>query len=199
MVYATAHRIRIEALSMMNDAPMSPREIAEALDEDLDRVSHHIRSLFGDGSIELVKEEKRGNTIEHIYRAVKLALVTSEEYQAMEPIERREVAALIVQAITAEALASLQRGKMETEREPWLTWVAGQVDEQAEEELWELAQETHKKAKDIEGDCINRLANVHAKAKEEGREPPRLSSTRVFALMAFERSRAGRPNLGHPR
>lgn len=50
--YATAHRIRIEALSMMNDGKTSPNEIAEFLGEKLPAVSHHIRELFDSGCIE---------------------------------------------------------------------------------------------------------------------------------------------------
>ena len=45
VLYATSHKIIIEAFSMMNDGKVSPNEIAEFLNEDSSSVSHHIRSI----------------------------------------------------------------------------------------------------------------------------------------------------------
>lgn len=197
VLYATSHKIRIEALSMMNDGKVSPNEIAEFLNEDLSSVSHHIRSLFNDGSIESAGTAKRRNAVEHFYRAVVLPKVTSEEYEEMTPGERREIAGLIVQAVMAETLASLRLGKMEGDREPWLTWQAVPVDEQGEDEVAELMEETFERADDIKARNANRLADATKEAIDEGREPPRLNNTQLVVLMSFERSRAGRPD-GYP-
>jgi DNA-binding transcriptional ArsR family regulator len=198
VVYATAHRIRIEALSIMNDAKASPNEIAVVLGEDLSAVSHHIRELYGDGSIESAGTTKRRNATEHFYRAVTLPYVTSDEYGGMSPNERREIAGLIVQAIMAETLAALRVGKMEREREPWLTWQAVPVDEEGEQEVAELMQETYDKVDDIKARNANRLVAARAKAQKEGEEPLPVGTTEIIALMSFERSRAGRPDLGYP-
>lgn len=196
--YATAHRIRIEALSMMNDGKTSPNEIAEFLGEKLPAVSHHIRELFDSGCIESAGTIKRRNATEHFYRAVTLPYVTSEEYQAMSPEERREIAALIVQAIMAETLAALRLGKMEGKREPWLTWQAVPVDAEGEQEVAEFMQETYDKADDIKARNANRLAKARAKAQEEGEEPLPAGRTEIVVLMSYERSREGRPDLGYP-
>lgn len=197
VLYATSHKIRIEALSMMNDGKVSPNEIAEFLNEDLSKVSHHIRELFEDGSIESAGTVKRRNAVEHFYRAVVLPKVTSEEYDEMTSAERREIAGLIVQAVMAETLASLRLGKMEGGREPWLTWQAVPVDELGDEEVTELMEGTFEKADDIKARNANRLADVTKKAIKEGREPPSLNNTQIIVLMSFERSRAGRPD-GYP-
>lgn len=198
LVYATAHKIRIEALSMMNDGKVSPNQIAEFLKEDLSAVSHHIRELFNDGSIESAGTAKRRNAVEHFYRAVVLPKVTSEEYQEMVPEERREIAALIVQAIMAETLASLRLGRMEGTREPWLTWQGVPVDMDGQQEITELMEETFEKADDISARNANRLADATKKAIEEGKEPPPLNKTEIVVLMSFERSRDGRPDVGYP-
>jgi hypothetical protein len=198
MVYATAHRIRIEALSMMNDGKTSPNEIAEFLGEKLPAVSHHIRELFDSGCIESAGTLKRRNATEHFYRAVTLPYVSSEEYQAMSPEERREIAALIVQAIMAETLAALRLGKMEGKREPWLTWQGVPVDAEGEQEVAELMQETYERVEDIKARNTNRFAAVRAEAQEEGREPLSVGKTEIVVLMSYERSRDGRPDLGYP-
>jgi len=198
VVYATAHRIRIEALSIMNDAKTSPTEIAKILDEDLSAVSHHIRALFEDGSIESAGTAKRGSATEHFYRAVTLPYVTSEEYEGMSPADRREIAGLIVQAIMAETLAALRVGKMEGKREPWLTWQAVPVDEEGEKEISKLMQETYDKADDIKVRNAHRFSAAQTKARKMGQEPPPPGTTEIVALMSYERSRAGRPDLGYP-
>jgi DNA-binding transcriptional ArsR family regulator len=196
--YATAHRIRIEALSMMNDGKTSPNEIAEFLGEKLPAVSHHIRELFDSGCIESAGTIKRRNATEHFYRAVTLPYVTSEEYQAMSPEERREIAALIVQAIMAETLAALRLGKMEGKREPWLTWQAVPIDEEGEQEVAAFMQATYDKADDIKARNANRLAKARAQAQKEGKGSLPTGRTEIVVLMSYERSREGRPDLGYP-
>ncbi len=198
VLYATAHKIRIEALSMMNDGKVSPNQIAEFLKEDLSAVSHHIRELFNDGSIESAGTAKRRNAVEHFYRAVILPKVTSEEYQEMLPEERREIAGLIVQAVMAETLAALRLGKMEGTREPWLTWQGVPVDEEGQQEITELMEEAFEKADDIKARNANRLADARKRAVEEGKKPPPLNKTEIVVLMNFERSRDGRPDVGYP-
>ncbi len=200
VLYATSHRIRIEALSMMNDGKVSPSEIAEFLGEKLPRVSHHIRELFEDGSIESAGTDKVRNATEHFYKAVTLPYVSSEDYQAMTPPERREIAALIVQAVLAETLAALRLGKMEGSKEPWLTWQGAPVDEQGEKEVWDLMEKTYEKVEVIKGRNINRIAEAREKAQAEGKKVTELptSSTQIVALMSFGRSREGRPGVGYP-
>lgn len=196
--YATAHRIRIEALSMMNDGKTSPNEIAEFLGEKLPAVSHHIRELFDSGCIESAGTIKRRNATEHFYRAVTLPYVTSEEYQAMSSEERREIAALIVQAIMAETLAALRLGKMEGKREPWLTWQAVPIDAKGEQEVAEFMQATYDTADVIKVRNANRLAKARARAQKEGKGPLPTGRTEIVVLMSYERSREGRPDVGYP-
>lgn len=198
VVYATSHKIRIEALSIMNDGRASPVEIAEFLGEDVSAVSHHIRELYGDGSIESAGTAKRRNATEHFYRAVTLPYVTSEEYVEMTPDERQEVAGLIVQAIMAETLAALRLGKMRGAREPWLTWQGVPVDAEGEREVTELMQETYDKADDIKARNAHRIAEARMRAKEEGQNPPPAGRTEIVVLMSYERSRNGRPDIGYP-
>jgi DNA-binding transcriptional ArsR family regulator len=198
VVYATGHKVRIEALSIMNDGKASPNQIAEFLGMDLSAVSHHIRELFRDGSIESAGTVKRRNATEHFYRAVTLPYVSSEEYEAMTPQERREVAGLIVQAIMAETLAALRLGKMQGDREPWLTWQGVPIDEEGAQEVDSLMAEAYDKADDIKVRNANRIARARKQALKEGKEPPPLGKTQIVVLMSYERSREGRPDLGYP-
>jgi DNA-binding transcriptional ArsR family regulator len=198
VVYATGHKVRTEALSIMNDGKASPNEIAEFLDMDLSAVSHHIRELFRDGSIESAGTAKRRNATEHFYRAVTLPYISSEEYEVMTPPERRELAGLIVQAIMAETLAALRLGKMEGNREPWLTWQGVPVDGEGEREIDDLMADTYERADDIKVRNANRIADARKRAHEEGRELPPPGKTQIVVLMSYERSRKGRPDLGYP-
>lgn len=63
-----AHPLRRRILDALAKGPMSPNEIAEALDERLTNVSYHVRMLAEYGAIELVDTAPRRGALEHYYR-----------------------------------------------------------------------------------------------------------------------------------
>lgn len=182
VAYAVGHRIRIEALSILNEGTASPNEIAKAINEGVSKVGHHIKELVDSGCIEFVGTAQRRGATEHFYRAVERPFISDEEARELPPETKREFAALILQAIMAEGLSSLAAGKMDSDDDIWMSWRSLEVDEQGRREVAEEQAESYARIEEIEARSAARLLE-----SEEG------GKSTVVAAMAFERSRAGRP------
>jgi predicted transcriptional regulator len=187
VTYAVGHRIRIDALAILNDGKASPNEIAEVLGEDVKIVGNHIRYLFDSGCIEEVGTSKVRNATEHFYRAVTMPYIDEAEYHAMPMGVRRELCALIIQAIMAEVLASLRAKKIEEDDDVRLSWQRLNLDAEGKREVAAELKATAERLFDIQARNATRLA-----------ESGEIGKTEVVALMGFQRSRPGRPDTGYP-
>jgi DNA-binding transcriptional ArsR family regulator len=182
VAYAVGHRIRIDALSILNEGKASPNEIAKMIDEGVSKVGHHVKELFESGCIEFVGTEQRRGATEHFYRAIERPFISDEEARALPEETKREVAALILQAIMAEGLAALRAGKMDADDDVWLSWRSVSLDEQGRREVADEQAESYARIEEMEARSAARLVE----AGEEG-------SPTIVAALAFERSRSGRP------
>jgi DNA-binding transcriptional ArsR family regulator len=182
VAYAVGHRIRIEALSILNEGTASPNEIAKSIGEGVSKVGHHIKELVDSGCIEFVGTAQRRGATEHFYRAIERPFISDEEAHELPPETKREFAALILQAIMAEGLSSLAAGRMDADDDIWMSWRSLALDDQGSREIAEEQAESYARIEEIEARSAARLLDTEA----EGRST-------VVAAMAFERSRAGRP------
>jgi transposase-like protein len=183
VAYAVGHRIRIEALAILNEGTASPNEIAKLIDEGVSKVGHHIKELVDSGCIEFVGTAQRRGATEHFYRAVERPFVSDEEARELPPETKREFAALILQAVMAEGLSSLAAGKMDADNDIWMGWRSLQIDDQGRREVAREQAESYARIEEIEARSAARLLE----SEEEGQST-------IVATMAFERSRAGRPS-----
>jgi DNA-binding transcriptional ArsR family regulator len=182
VAYAVGHRIRIEALSILNEGTASPNEIAKLIDEGVSKVGHHIKELAESGCIELVGTAQRRGATEHFYRAVERPFISDEEARELPPEAKREFAALILQAIMAEGLSALGNAKMDDDDDIWLSWRSIELDAEGRRELSALQAETYARIEEIEARSTSRLVELGEQGKST-----------VVVGMAFERSRKGRP------
>jgi len=181
VAYAVGHRIRIEALSILNEGTASPNEIAKLIDEGVSKVGHHIKELAESGCIEFVGTAQRRGATEHFYRAVERPFISDEEARELPPETKREFAALILQAIMAEGLSALGHARMDVDDDIWLSWRSLELDQEGREEVTALEAEYYARIEEIETRSASRLLA----AGEVGKST-------VVAALAFERSRPGR-------
>ncbi|HKT82308.1 MAG TPA: winged helix-turn-helix domain-containing protein [Solirubrobacterales bacterium] len=181
--FAVGHRIRIDALSILNEGTASPNEIAKMIGEGVSKVGHHVKELFDSGCIEFVGTEQRRGATEHFYRAIARPFISDEEARRLPEETKREFAALILQAIMAEGLASLRAGKMDSDDDIWMSWRSVNLDEQGRREVADEQAASYARIEEIEAKCASRLLESD---DETG-------TSTVIAAMGFERSRAGRP------
>lgn len=187
IVYAVGHWIRLDALAILNDGEASPSEIAKAIGEDVRLVGNHIRELFESGCIEEAGTAKVRNATEHFYRAVTMPYIDEAEYRVMPMEVRRELCALIIQAIMGEVLASLRARKIEEDDDVRLSWQRLNLDAEGKKEVAAELKATAERLFDIQARNAARLAKSGTTGKTE-----------IVALMGFQRSRPGRPDAGYP-
>lgn len=181
VAYAVGHRIRIDALAILNEGTASPNEIAKTIGEGVSKVGHHVKELFDSGCIEFVGTEQRRGATEHFYRAIARPFVSDEEARDLPAETKREFAALILQAIMAEGLAALRAGKMDADDDIWMSWRSMTLDERGRREVADEQAASYAHIEEIEARSAARLLE-----SGEG------GDSTVVAAMGFERSRPGR-------
>lgn len=187
VAHAVNHPVRLDALSILFERVASPKEIAKLLEVPLGTASFHVGELVKDDVIELVKTEPRRGAIEHFYRAKMKPEVDDAQWQKMPKASRRRIAALALQAIVADSLASLRHGKMDTDEDLRLVWVPMQLDSEGQDEVAALQAE-----------MLERLEEIKARSESRSPEAAETSPVRIAALMWFERGAPGGRLDGKP-
>lgn len=190
--YAVGHRVRIEILAALHEGPETAAGLAKVVRQPLSTVTHHLEQLLADGSIEIARTEPiRANMTQNYYRVVELPEFSDEEMAEMAPEERQALVALIVQAATAEALASLWAGKLNSDPRVFLAWNRINLDGQGREDFADEQIRSWQRIKEIECESANRLAESD---EEEG-------VTYIVTSFGYERCRTSAPSplsLGMP-
>lgn len=176
--YSWGHEIRIKVLAILNEGCRSQDELSKMLSQPLSTVGHHIKELLDDGSIEVARVEVVRNTLQHYYRAVKMPFFSDEEIAAMPPELRQVTAGVILQASTAEAMASLWAGKMAHDRRVWLSWRWFNVDSQGRSDIADEQARSWNRYPEIEAESGERMA-------ESGEKPTSI----IVTSLGFERCR----------
>ena len=180
--YAIGHRIRIEVLAALHEGPASANELAKIVCQPLSKLAHHIEELLASNSIEIARTEQVGNINQNFYCMVRLPFYSDEDIAAMTPDERQALAGIILQAATAEALASLWFGKMHSDPRVMLAWNRIHLDEQGRNDLADEQARSWERMMEIEAESANRRAKSGAAA-----------TTYVITSLGYERSRTEAP------
>jgi DNA-binding transcriptional ArsR family regulator len=176
-VTSIAHPLRHQLLVRLHVGIASPKELAEALDEPLGRVSHHIRALRDVGAIELVRTEQRRGAVEHYYRAAGGAYFSDEDWARMPLGDRRHIFGQVLQRIGGDIAGALANDGFDHPR-AWVAFLWLDLDEQAMAEVSAVLSET-----------LDRVTEINARSSERhqpNREAERRLTTEL-ALLHFER------------
>jgi len=184
--YACGKAVRIGALEILAEGRVSVVELASELGADLKSFSEHIRFLFDRGCIEKAGTEKVRNSTKHFYRAVTLPRLNVEDYRQLNPPQRRDVSALILQRVIAGTLASFRGGQLEHDEKVQLIWDCLNLDTAGKLAVSLCLDEADAQLLNIERFSKERLVE----SREEG-------LPMIATLLGFERSRSGRPDLGY--
>jgi DNA-binding transcriptional ArsR family regulator len=175
--YAVSHRIRSQILIVLSQGIYTTAEIAEVIDEPLNRVGNHVRELLDAGSIEIADTRRRRNTQQHYLRAVQSPFFSRREAKEMTPQERQISAGLIVQSLVAEVMAGLWAGNMFDDPRDWLTWDWMNLDAEGRQELFEEQEESWERLKRIKRRTAARVAETGEK-----------TSPYIASALGFERA-----------
>lgn len=131
--------LRTRIIMVLGGREASPKELAEILDEDFQRVCNQVRYLKRNGFIELVDEDRRKGGVQHFYKAVVRPRLEADEWELMPEFARRSNSGLILQQIVADLRAALLSGDFDAHRHRALLQKPMVVDEQGMRELDESA------------------------------------------------------------
>ncbi len=110
--YAVGHKIRVHVLIALNEGIYTASELSEITGVQLNTLHNHLRRMLDDGSIEIAREERRGNMTLYWYRAVEVETYTAEEFERLPHAYRQNIDGAIVQSGTAEVMAGLYAGTL---------------------------------------------------------------------------------------
>lgn len=106
LVKVLAHPLRVRVLAVLNDRVASPVQMADQFDENLGRVSYHVKVLLKYGVIELVSTRPRRGATEHFYRGATRTYLSDPQWSmSLLPVivdEQgwREIASIMARAFT---------------------------------------------------------------------------------------------------
>ena len=103
--------------------------------QPLSTVTHHVGELLKAGSIEVARTEKVRSVNQNFYRVGGSVLLSDEEMEAMSEEARQEISMMVLQALTAEALAAFWNGKLTSDPRVCLLWSWFNVDRRGREEI----------------------------------------------------------------
>jgi DNA-binding transcriptional ArsR family regulator len=110
LVKGLSHPLRVECMTVLAERVASPREIAEALDDDLSNVSYHVRVLSELGLIELVKEEPVRGAVAHYYKAVERPLLSEDDWEQLSPEVRKAISVYGWDVLIKDASTAIEKG-----------------------------------------------------------------------------------------
>lgn len=133
--YAVGHRIRVEILAVLHEREASAVELARSVGQPLSTITHHVGELLKAGSIRIARSEKVRSVNQHFYRVAGGAFISDEEMGAISEEDRQEISMMVLQALTAEALAAFWNGKLTSDPRVCLLWSWFNVDSRGREEI----------------------------------------------------------------
>lgn len=177
--YAVGHKIRVHVLIVLNEGIYTAAEISEIIGVQLNTLHNHLRRMLEDGSIEIAREEKKGNMTQYWYRAVEVQTYTVEEFKRLPFPFQQNIVGAIVQSGFAEVMAGLYAGKLADPRST-VYWDWYNLDAQGRQDADALTERYIEDMREIECETTNRVA----KTGEE-------TVSMLLDLLFFQRPRKG--------
>ncbi len=136
---ALTHPLRVRILEILNQRDMSPvefcREGFAPADMDVSHVAYHFRELAEYGCLEVVEQNKRRGSIEHVYRGSGRAYFSDRQWSELTPEERTRISKTMVQGLLARIDGALMSDTFDLRVDRHLTWIAMKLDEQGWREM----------------------------------------------------------------
>jgi DNA-binding transcriptional ArsR family regulator len=156
--FANAHRLRTEILCLLNERPQTAQQLSRLVRQPLGTVTHHLEELLNSGSIEVAETRRVRNFIQNLYSAVELPSLAHEEMGALTFQARQEIHGLIIQAATAETMASFSAGRISSDPRAAMAWSWFNVDRQGRQEIAEELARSWNRVREIETESEIRRA-----------------------------------------
>ncbi|HEX3737650.1 MAG TPA: hypothetical protein VHV53_08920 [Solirubrobacterales bacterium] len=157
-----AHPLRVRILALLNERDLSPvefcREGFAPESMDVSHVAYHFRELAEYGCLEVIEENKRRGSIEHVYRGIGRAFFSDSHWAALTPEERARISRTVIQGFFARADEAMMADTFDAREDRHLSWIAMKLDEQGWKELTTTLTAAYGEAEQIRIEAEERLA-----------------------------------------
>jgi DNA-binding transcriptional ArsR family regulator len=150
------HPLRRRIWYAMTEHPISPRELADELQEPVNDVAYHVRVLRDLGIIELAGTRPVRGATQHFYRAVRRPHLTNEEVEQIGLEDSAANATNVLQLEFADAAAALEAGKLVERPEHFLFRLAVTLDEEGWQEFHSILSDAADRIYAAESRCVDR-------------------------------------------
>jgi DNA-binding transcriptional ArsR family regulator len=129
-----ANPLRTRLLMVLGDREASPKQLAEILEEDFQRICHQVRVLKKHGFIEQVGEDRKGGGVQRLYKATIRPRLDADEWELLPLLARKTTSADILRVAIHDFRAALASGDFDAHRHRALLQKPIVVDEQGMQE-----------------------------------------------------------------
>lgn len=155
--YAIGHRIRVEIISALHDlGSASAVELSRVVHQPLSTVTHHVGELLKSGSIHIERTEKVKSVNQHYYKLINPLFLDDEEMQELSEDERKEVCRVLLQGLTAEALAAFWSGDLSNDPRLFIAWDWFNVDAKGRADIADEQVRFWRRIREIEEEATKR-------------------------------------------
>jgi DNA-binding transcriptional ArsR family regulator len=177
---AMSHPLRAAILlHLYEHGEAAPVEMADALEEKLESVSHHTKRLEEYGCIELVKTEPRRGATKHWYRRIEEHLVDTGEWDDLNPLDREGLIGDFFQPTIDDIVRSVKARMLGADERFHVTRCLQKVDAAGREKALEIHLRAFEELQANEVESIERMA-------QSGEAPTIISSSQgCFEVPSF--------------
>lgn len=168
--------LRVEMLRLLDERPLTIREMAKAFGEPVSGIAPHVFELWKEGSIDLAESDSGVPLADRPFHATRLLFDTAE-WEALSADERYEATVRILEGMFGEAMASLRSGHMTARSDAHLTWFPMTVDEEGWSETTAVLER-----------AFGELEAIGERSAERLGRAERPGTPVVVSLLGFERS-----------
>lgn len=163
-IKAMNHPLRAALLRILAERTSSPAEMARELDEDLSNVSYHTKQLVELECAELVSTRPVRGALEHFYRGTERHLISTEEWDDLEPMMAESLIQDTMQVILDNFITAARAKTIADDANFHLTRTPLVMDQQGLQE----ALEAHERARLELVEIAARSAERMVSSGEEG-------------------------------
>jgi DNA-binding transcriptional ArsR family regulator len=172
------HVLRQHILLAAMQAEISPKEMSEALGEDLSQISYHVKVLRDDcdGLIEETRTEQRRGAVEHYYRATEKTLLPAKAWRRAKKGARAVVGAGMASDLFNDLAEVLNAGKLQG-ADDHIVRTPLVLDAEGRRNVRTIAERATREAEEEQRAVARRMARAGNDSGANGY---------TFALFAFE-------------
>jgi DNA-binding transcriptional ArsR family regulator len=161
---ALSHPLRLRILHKLNEQVASPKVIADHLGESLAVVSYHVKILAQLGCIELVETVQKRGALEHFYRPLRRAELSSAEWAQIPASARESLSGVTLREVIKEAFASIDAGAFDRQTDRHLSLTTLELDEAGWSELNVALDELYDRALQLQARALSGSSDTRRSA-----------------------------------